>query len=435
MKKLFWIVFVCGCNHGPLEYVAVDMATSDLTTVESFDLSAPDLAVPPPKPCTLRSAGDPVKTITYDNPQSSWHSEGLLARSSKEVIQYGSVSLRFGGWDDPAIIATALDVSSWPPMVTRAPTQLFFSMHSPASLFELAPDKLGLTWSFDNDGVGPQGVEFETVDISSWSTTSNVTLTPTMWGQGRPLAIGNAQFAMSILSDNHALLAIFDQTGKQLVSAQLGQSEIATLEKPGNDLLAVVPYTTCGDGDAASCSPHSLVVMRANRTASALTLDPVTTIAARNPAAQIRTPQLVSDHDRFHFLTWWEQDDTVGYLFAVPLSAAGQVAGPVEVWFTTTHIAGPALASIGSVGVVIPVVIHLQTDAGGYTREIHLIQRQLTVDAPVNDLTIDALESSFVVASQQLDDPRALIVGYNDYPGISGSAGFGMLAKYVCEED
>jgi hypothetical protein len=436
MRRWSVIVFLCGCNHQPLENIPVDMAVSDLTMAsQSLDLAAPDLSLPPPRPCTLRPAGDPVHTVGYDDARSSWHCEGLLARGPKEVIHYGSVSLRFGVWDDPAIIATSLDVTSWPPVATRSATQFFYSMHSPASLFELAPGTLALTWSFDNDGNGPQGVLFETIDDGSWSPSSSVQLTPVMWGQGRPLALGGGQFAMTIMSNaNQYLLAILDQTGKLLQSAPLGQSNIPALEKPHDDLFAVVPYGSCVDGGAATCSPSSMVVLRANLGSNALTLDEVARIPARNPAMTISAPQIISDHDRFHFLTWWEGDLTAGYLFAVPISPAGQVAGPVEVWFTTTHAAAPGQASIGAVGAVVPVVTWLSSDAG-QVREIHLIQRQLTVDAPVTDLSFGALDSSFVVASQQLDDPRALLLGYNDYPQISGAAGYGVLRKYVCEED
>jgi hypothetical protein len=458
LRKLSLLLVLAGCNQSPLDFVPADFAlpgpraSRDLAAATPLpdgavtqDLSMPDLSIPP-RPCTLMPAGDPVTTVSYAEPANLWKCEGVLALSgTNHVIHYGNAQLRHGGWSDPAIVATELDVSTWPPVTVRPATEFWWTMHSPAWMFELTPDKLGLTWSTDTDGVGPVGVQYRTIDAASWAGSGPVFLSNYMLGSVRPVPLAGGQFATTLHSqreemNNNILLAIVDSDGvviQKTVLSNQGSSFNASLERTQTDLLVASAYGTCPTTDPMACEENSLVLQRVTggtTPQSPLKLEKVTSIAARNPKLRLFQPILISDRESATFLTWWETGDTGSYLFATPLSSTGQPAGPVEVWFTNPFPVFAGQPSLGRAGVVVPVISSTSSDAGSF-REVHLVQRELLADAPVHDHVFQTLPTAFAVATAQLANPRALIVGYSDYIGFSGQSGHGVLAKYVCAED
>jgi hypothetical protein len=116
----------------------------------------------------------------------------------------------------------------------------------------------------------------------------------------------------------------------------------------------------------------------------------------------------------------------------------------VETWFTSDSAAydsnlppyfvAPA-ASIGVLGTIYPAETFPQDDAGGSSRVVHLLHRQPGDGPALEEVTFTTGSAEDSVVGIQLAEPRALIVGYSDFPGQTIAAGFGALRRYVCAED
>ena len=449
-RWLLWALLAGGCTDRQLAVIPDDPG---VIPTENNDLAVNLDLAPPSKPCHLVSVGAAVQTMHFDNPQSQWRCEGVLGLpENRHVVHYGTVQLRFGGWSDPAIHAREYDVSVWPPTPVAAESELSASMHSPPTMYLPLPGTMGVVFWTDNDGGGPVGVKYRTITPGSWTLGPDLFLAenhallsnPVETSKGDQFALVTSAPAWPILpsSPPGTYVSTFTVDGsllqRQLIGPAQNRDNIA-LGRTDSTILLVTTGSTC-NGDAG-CTNTSFEVQRVtggNSTTAPITLEPAASIKAPISGSTATGLNLLSDHDGHHFLTWWEYGDARTILYAMALHADGKPAGPAEVWLSTPYLpyTRQATPSIGPLGVVYPVALSIAVDAGGYLQETHLLQRQLVENAPINDTVLVSHRSSWAIATTQFDNPRTLILGYSDYAFMSDKiGGYGMLAKFTCEED
>ena len=430
----------------------------------------PDAAIV--RPCHFVRTGDPFRTIAFDQPTYSFHQDGMLLRASgagTHVVQLGSVEgIRTGVWDDPPIWAAEYDVATWPPSIVHPQTQLFQSMHDPADLVELPNGKLGLAWWFDNDGLGPHGVRYRTLDANSWALDPERFLvenagTWTRLEPSREPDVFVSAYEMQAYyvdggQSSAGWLGFFGADGaprgEPLALWTNGSMEYgltlptATVARTSSDVLVGLAFPTCDEGNASPfCEARSIVILRvvAAGTGGAPHLEKASSVPVRDTHKIPYNAHLLSDGADHSWLTWWELDAPVDgggatterYLYGVPLTGAGALAGPIESFYVdegTPYDYFPTrVPSIGPLGLVYPINRTIPLD-GSSQREIHLVHRQLEATSPVEDITWTTPFTSFPVAVAQIASARSLVVAYSTYPDDS-ARGFGELVKYGCSED
>jgi len=412
------------------------------------DASAPPPDLAQPKPCHLVADGDPVVTFQYPDPRDNWHSEGLLASAApgatRRVVQVGSVKLRFGGWDDDAIWAAELDVSRWPPTTVHAPTEFFVSMHTPAAMLEVAPGLYGLAWFWDNDGLGPQGIRYRAIDATSWTLRPDRFLVENARFFVTPVALGDGSGRFVTLTDQRGstsrALGLFGSDGSLVASQPLYESMVNadfSFGRTSSDVLAAVTKRSCSTSDAGTtCDTTGVDLFRVDPKApGGALLQPISTVTTPIASRSIGSVRILSDQAEHHFLTWWESGADRAVVYAMPLTATGRQAGPVEVWWNGPSGAWPLGGSVGPLGVVYAVATSAPTDLAAGRRDVHLLVRQLVADAPVEETLFSTAYTGYAVGLVQLDAPRALVVGYSSYPDSDPSSGYGLLRRYACAED
>ena len=426
----------------------------------------------PPLPCHLVRTGDPYKTIAFSEPTYSFRQDGVLARpatatAGPHVVQFGNVyGQRTGVWDDPPIYAAEYDVSTWPPTVVRDPIELFQSMHDPADLVALPNNQLALVWWFDNDGIGPHGVKFRTIDGASWqmapdrflvengSNWSRPVLTP-----ARDALVATYEMPATPADGGYvdtAWVGVFGTDGAargaplplwtNTTSSYGSYLPTSTVARTGTDVLVAVAFPSCGDGNASPyCSANAIVVLRLVDATTSPHLARVAEVPIRDAARMPSGARLLADGEERTWLTWWEtlrptDGGTAGdsYLYAVPLSTSGAPTGPIESWFVTdprnmSDYFATRAPLAGPLGTFYPVDIAVPTD-GGSTREVHLLHRQRDVTAPLEDIVLPTGYTAFPAAVAQIPETRSLIVSYSTYPPGS-TRGYGEIVKYGCQED
>lgn len=413
----------------------------------------PDASAPPdlaqPKPCHLVADGEPVVTFQYPDPRDSWHSEGLLPSAAPgaahRVVQVGSVKLRFGGWDDDAIWAAELDVSSWPPATVHAPSELFVSMHSPAAMLEVAPGLYGLAWFWDNDGLGPIGVRYRAIDAASWTLRPDRFLVENARLFTPPVALGDGSGRFVTVTDvlrgtPARALGLFSSDGALVASQPLDDAVTnagLALGRTSSEVLAAMTKQRCSTSDAGTtCDTTGIDLFRVDPTApGGALLVPISTVAMPIASRSMGSVRILSDGADHHFLSWWEAGADRAVVYAMPLTAAGRQAGPVEVWWNGPSGAWPLGSAVGPLGVVYAVATSAATDLAAGRRDVHLLVRQLVADAPVEETVFSTAYTGYAVGLVQLDAPRALVVGYSSYPDSGPSSGYGLLRRYACAED
>jgi hypothetical protein len=386
-----------------------------------------------------------------------------LRRGMGHVIQYGNVDgIRTGVWQDPPIYAAEFDVTTWPPTRVRAPTELTSSMHTPADLVELPNGKLGLTFWFDNDGNGPSGVRYRTLDAATWALDPEGFLLPSGAGWTRPVLTADktgffSTYELTVPSPSDfrfaARLGVFGFDGapkgapltlweKEGLPFTAVRPELASAARFGGDVVVAAAFTSCENG-GAYCEARSIVLLRA--TASGF--EKIAAIAVVDPTREPKVPLLVSDDGDHRWLLWSEMDvppdggsSTVRAVYAVPLAQSGAPAGPVERWDTDLQSAYAVdfpvrEPSVGPLGLVLPLQRYPSPDgAFPHEREVHLLHRQLDVQEPVEDITFTTPFTFAATEVAQIASPRSLVVGYSTWdPTLSN--GHGEMRKYVCRED
>jgi len=438
-------ILASGCKDRPW---VLDPDGAVLVGGDTADHSVPvDLAIPD-KPCHLLSSGPPATTLTYTDPRSNWHSEGLVGRSGQHVLQYGTANVRFGVWEDDAIRVREYDVANWPPTAVGAETEIHGSVHSPVTLFEETPDQLGAVFFTDHDGGGPNGVKYRSIKPSTWALGPDVFVAPDQSLLTTPVAFpAGDRFAVATLGyQMPMMLGVYGSDGsklqqqtKQDLPPALADLTRLAVGRTDQRVFVVAASNAC-TGDMA-CPVGSIDLYRldgATSNSTPLALVKTASIPAPISNTYVYSPMLLSDHDRHHFLTWWElTDGKRSSLFAMPIAADGTPAGPIEAWFKTTLVVSTfqLQPSVGKLGVIFPVGLFVPSD-GETLREVHVLQRQLAEDAPIEDtLVATTAFTSFSIATVQFDQPRSLIVGYSTYTLLGSGGGAGMMSKYVCSED
>jgi hypothetical protein len=459
------------------------------TFVDAGTTGTPSSATPdagPAPPCHFVPNGGAVTTLSFTQPAWSFHQEGLLLRqgapgAAPHVVQYGLVDgAGNDGWNDPALYAAEYDVSTWPPAPVHGPTAISLADEGTSSLLELPGDRLLFAWHLqvDNEGLGPTDVLYQLLDGTTWAPGAGGTLVKhaDRFAAARPAGGRGGFLATYVYEDTgdagdvvalpplvglDGELAAFRDDGTTLgaptplwtaTAPQLAAGWSTSLQGLGfsrSAALTAVAFPDCDPGVTSPwCEARSIVVLRSAGGAGGgpPSLLKAASIPFHNQDDVVLSPMVIGDGAGHEWLTWWEAPPSdAGYyvaqsLYAMPLTDEGVPAGPVESWFASDSTdaliaAWDRAPSVGPLGVVYAVTTDATTDAAGSVREVHLLHRQLDVQAPLEDVTFTTPYSAYSVVAVQVAQPRALVVGYSTYPVTSGVNGYGVLAMYTCAED
>jgi hypothetical protein len=412
-------------------------------------------------PCHLIQTGEPFRTITFDEASHAFRAEGLLARrggpdESLRVVQYGYVDgMRTGVWQDPPIFAAEVDVSTWPPRPVQPQTELTRSMHHPADLIELSNGKLALSWRYDNDGHGPVGIRYRTLNASTWRLDPERFLVEESIRWSRLELVAADTMASVYERDGTTWIGTFTLDGAEraeavplwrLVPGRAGPwaPTVSVTSTRAGTLLAV-SFFDCDEYESRYCTSRSIVVARVvlGRDGTA-DLVPVETVSAVDPDAIPVHPHLITDHADHLWLTWWEvvptppDDVPVVYdLHAAPLTPAGVLDGPVQRWLTDTeeHVpSSPRVSSGGELGILHVLTRVVEPEPETHHREITLTRRSIESGDVLDELVFTTARTTSGVSAVQFARPRKVIVGYSSYEG-DREHGYGALIQYECEED